>query len=85
MTRRPLVDALTDAIERVAVTDPGLLTDVHVAAIGRGLVEGGSLNLRLAARDLAGAIDRDIEAAKLGRGRVTDRRLDQRVAKRTKP
>ncbi len=79
MTTRPLTDALTDAIERVVIEDSRLFTDVAVSSMGRLIVDGGALNLRLAARDLATELVRDIDTAKLGRGRVTNRRLDQRL------
>ena len=79
MSRRPLVEAMTDAIERGAKADPRLFNSVHVRALGRELVEGGDLSLRSAARALASSLDHDIEAAKIGQGRVTNRRLDQRL------
>jgi hypothetical protein len=79
MTKRNRVDALTDAIVQLARDDPGAFSAVHTYALAAPLAQDGQNLLRLAAQAMAQRLDRNLSDATLGRGRVTDRRLDQRL------
>jgi len=76
---RPLQEALTDAIVSVAQKDCGAFSGIHAWALVSQLEPAHQATLRLYAQGLAQRLVKEVEDAKLGRGRVTDRRLDQRV------